>query len=139
VWTLPAYGERALLPRSFRPGCWGQMVASLEHCAHANDPHHPATCQGTDTNFQSQALGADSVSYWAKDASIGLKTINAMSETAAVKPVFRDAFKYRRCLVPADGFDEWKDIGPKQKQAYNFGTLRFRFRLCGIVEPLAST
>jgi putative SOS response-associated peptidase YedK len=60
---------------------------------------------------------------WAKDPSIGLKAINAMSETAALKPVFRDAFKYRRCLIPADGFYEWKAIGPKQKQAYNFGTL----------------
>ncbi len=28
---------------------------------------------------------------------------------------------YRRCLIPADGFYEWKKIGPKQKQAYNFG------------------
>src|SRR5437764_11678094 len=63
------------------------------------------------------------IPYWAKDSSIGLKTINAMSETAALKPVFRDAFKYRRCLIPADGFYEWKTIGPKQKQAYNFGTL----------------
>ena len=63
------------------------------------------------------------IPYGAKDPSIGLKTINAMSETAAVKPVFRDAFKYRRCLIPADGFYEWKNLGPKQKQAYNFGTL----------------
>jgi putative SOS response-associated peptidase YedK len=46
-----------------------------------------------------------------------------MSETAAVKPAFRDAFKCRRCLVPADGFYEWAKIEPKQKQAYNFGTL----------------
>jgi putative SOS response-associated peptidase YedK len=46
------------------------------------------------------------IPYWAKDPSIGLKTINAMSETAALKPVFRDAFKYRRCLIPADGFYE---------------------------------
>jgi hypothetical protein len=37
------------------------MVASLEHCAHANDPNHPATPQGTDKDFQSHALGADSI------------------------------------------------------------------------------
>jgi putative SOS response-associated peptidase YedK len=71
--------------------------------------------------FQPHALGTDSV--LGQGPSIGLKTINAMSETAAVKPVFRDAFKHRRCLIPADGFYEWKKIGPKQKQAYNFGTL----------------
>src|SRR5271157_5751193 len=43
---------------------------------------------------------------WASDASIGFKTINARSETVADKPAFREAFKNRRCLVPADGFYE---------------------------------
>ena len=60
------------------------------------------------------------VPYWAKDQSFGLKTINAMSETAAEKPAFRDALKRRRCLIPADGFYEWKKTRPKEKQAYNF-------------------
>ena len=58
---------------------------------------------------------------WAKESSIGLKTINAMAETAAEKPAFRDAMKLRRCLIPADGFYEWKRLGPKEKQPYNFG------------------
>ena len=58
---------------------------------------------------------------WAKDASIGFKTINAMSETAAEKPAFRDAMKLRRCLIPADGFYEWAELGRKVKQPYNFG------------------
>jgi putative SOS response-associated peptidase YedK len=44
-----------------------------------------------------------------------------MSETAAEKPAFRDAIKRHRCLIPADGFFEWKKIGPKEKQPYNFG------------------
>jgi putative SOS response-associated peptidase YedK len=58
---------------------------------------------------------------WAKDISIGAKTINAVSETAADKPVFRESIKRRRCLIPANGFYEWKQIGPKKKQAYNIG------------------
>jgi putative SOS response-associated peptidase YedK len=52
---------------------------------------------------------------WADDPSIGSRMINARGETAADKPSFRAAFKYRRCIVPADGFYEWqKRNGGKQ-------------------------
>ncbi len=52
---------------------------------------------------------------WAQDPKIGYRMINARSETAAEKPSFRAAFKYRRCIVPADGFYEWKkENGGKQ-------------------------
>lgn len=54
---------------------------------------------------------------WAKDPGIGNRMINARSETVAEKPAFRAAFKKRRCLVPADGFYEWKSEGRK-KQPY---------------------
>jgi len=47
------------------------------------------------------------VPFWAKDAKLGLSTINARAEEAASKPLFREALKRRRCLVPADGFYEW--------------------------------
>lgn len=56
---------------------------------------------------------------WAKDPTIGSRMINARSETAATKPSFRSAVKYRRCLLPTDGFYEWKAIaGQKRKQPY---------------------
>jgi putative SOS response-associated peptidase YedK len=45
---------------------------------------------------------------WAKDPTIGSRLINARAETLAEKPSFRSAYKYRRCLIFADGFFEWQ-------------------------------
>lgn len=59
------------------------------------------------------------VPSWAKDISIGTSAINAVRETAAEKPMFRDALSKRRCLIPADGFYEWKQISSKKKQPYS--------------------
>lgn len=56
---------------------------------------------------------------WAKDVSTSVRAINARAETIAEKPTFRDAFKKRRCLVPATGFYEWKREG-KTKTPYYF-------------------
>jgi len=57
------------------------------------------------------------VPYWAKEVSIGNRMINARSEGVAEKPAFRWSFRKARCLVPADGFYEWKKEG-KVKQPY---------------------
>jgi putative SOS response-associated peptidase YedK len=55
------------------------------------------------------------VPFWAKDTNIGYKMINARMETVATKPSFREALKKRRCLIPADGFYEWRgQKGDKQ-------------------------
>lgn len=52
---------------------------------------------------------------WAKSAEMSAKTINARCETVAEKPSFRAAFRRRRCLIPADGFFEWRsEAGGKQ-------------------------
>lgn len=48
------------------------------------------------------------VPSWAKDPKIGSKMINARAETLAEKNAYKAAFKRRRCLIPADGFYEWK-------------------------------
>jgi putative SOS response-associated peptidase YedK len=58
------------------------------------------------------------VPSWAKDPKIGYTLINARSETASEKPSFRAAFKQRRCLIPADGFYEWKAVGKKKQPMY---------------------
>lgn len=57
------------------------------------------------------------IPYWAKEASIGNRMINARAESVAEKPAYRTSFKNKRCLIPADGFYEWKRMG-KMKQPY---------------------
>lgn len=56
------------------------------------------------------------IPFWAKDRAIGNQMINARGETIASKPAFRAAFKSRRCLIPADGFYEWKKLSATKKQ-----------------------
>lgn len=59
------------------------------------------------------------VPIWARDPSIGNRMINARAETLAEKNSFKSAFRHRRCLVPVDGFYEWKAIpGQPRKQPY---------------------
>jgi putative SOS response-associated peptidase YedK len=58
------------------------------------------------------------VPYWAKDIKVGFSTINAMAETVDSKPVFREAFARRRCIVPVDSFYEWKKLDAITKQPY---------------------
>jgi putative SOS response-associated peptidase YedK len=60
------------------------------------------------------------IPYWAKDPGISYKLINARSETVGSKPAFREAFENRRCLIPADGFYEWKRA-ERVKQPFHFG------------------
>lgn len=51
------------------------------------------------------------IPLWAKDARIGSKMINARADTLATKGAFKSAFRRRRCLIPADGFYEWRKPG----------------------------
>jgi putative SOS response-associated peptidase YedK len=57
------------------------------------------------------------VPFWAKDPKIGNRMINARAETLATKNAYKRALQKRRCIIPADGFYEWKALpGQKQKQ-----------------------
>ena len=56
------------------------------------------------------------IPFWAKDPKIGNRMINARSETLAEKPSFKNAYRRRRCLIPANGFYEWRKVpGSKVK------------------------
>ena len=63
--------------------------------------------QPADTKPEAAMLKWGLVPFWAKDAAIGGRMINARAETVAEKPAFRQAFKRRRCVILADGFYEW--------------------------------
>ncbi|MBS1185829.1 MAG: hypothetical protein H6R09_1430 [Proteobacteria bacterium] len=71
------------------------------------------TGQGRELAFLRWGL----IPSWAKEASIGMRLINARGETLADKPAFRSAYRQRRCLIPADAFYEWKAIAGR-KQPY---------------------
>jgi putative SOS response-associated peptidase YedK len=73
------------------------------------------TADGREMTFYKWGL----VPSWAKDTSIGARLINARSETVEEKPAFRQAFKRRRCIIPADGFYEWQRTGG-MKQPFFF-------------------
>lgn len=60
------------------------------------------------------------VPRWAKDLAFGAKTINARVETVAEKPSFRSSFRSQRCIIPADGYFEWKTTAGEVKQPYYF-------------------
>lgn len=58
------------------------------------------------------------IPFWAKDPKIGSQMINARSETVHEKPAFRQAIKFRRCIIPAGGFYEWLRSGDKKQPYY---------------------
>lgn len=74
------------------------------------------------------------VPAWVKDVKQAPTLVNARVDTLLEKPSFRGAFRSRRCLIPADGFYEWKTIGGKKQPMYfslNEGT---PFALAGLWE-----
>lgn len=74
------------------------------------------------------------VPFWAKDISIGSRMINARAETVAGKPGFRNAFIKRRCLIPADGFYEWKGEKGNKQPYYVFIPSGEPFAFAGLWE-----
>jgi putative SOS response-associated peptidase YedK len=87
-----------------------------------------------DTDRKLAMLRWGLIPAWAKDPAKGAQPINAKAETAAEKPMFRDAFKRRRCLVPADGFYEWKQEGGRKQPVYIHIKDRKPFAFAGLWE-----
>lgn len=71
----------------------------------------------------------------ADDPKIALRLINARTETVVTAAAFRAAYRYRRCLIPVDGFYEWKKLGPAGKQPHAIGMASGRpFTIAGLWE-----
>lgn len=77
-------------------------------------PSQPIAAIPNSPNHQMEFFRWGLIPSWAKDASIGNRMINARAETLAEKPSFKNALKKRRCLIPSDGFYEWK-VSPDGK------------------------
>jgi putative SOS response-associated peptidase YedK len=73
-------------------------------------PSQPVAAIPNDGKHQLDYFIWGLIPSWAKDPSIGNRLINARAETLGEKPSFRTAFRRRRCLIPADGFFEWKAV-----------------------------
>ncbi|MDI2032033.1 SOS response-associated peptidase [Saccharopolyspora sp. TS4A08] len=80
---------------------------------HPRDEAAEADLERTERSIRVMRWGL--VPFWAKDKSIGSRMINAKSETVTSKPAFRSSIKRYRCLVPADGWYEWKREGGRKQ------------------------
>jgi putative SOS response-associated peptidase YedK len=75
-------------------------------------------------------------SGWSPSGAAPLRPINAQAETVATKAMFRDATQRRRCLIPADGFYEWRRLSATDRQAFDIHLRGGRpFYFAGIFGP----
>lgn len=82
-------------------------------------PTQPILAIPNDDKFKVDFFVWGLIPMWAKNPAIGNKMINARAETLAERPAFRGSLKYKRCLILADGFYEWKSVvGRKAKTPY---------------------
>jgi putative SOS response-associated peptidase YedK len=77
------------------------------------------------------------VNSWAIDDSRAYKCINAKAESIERSPTFRGAFYQRRCVVPADGFYEWRGLKRKREPLYIRPADKGLLLFAGLYEALA--
>jgi putative SOS response-associated peptidase YedK len=82
----------------------------LQYRAESKGPDDPIQSQDPAALTRCAPMGTNLIPYWANDPKIAHKTINARGETVDTAPSYRQAFEKRRCLIPADGFYEWKKV-----------------------------
>lgn len=68
----------------------------------------PVICQAPEDGRTCSLMHWGLIPHWAKEPESKYKMINAKAETLSQRPAYRDAYKHRRCLIPANGFYEWQ-------------------------------
>lgn len=84
----------------------GETLGENYNVAPTNDIY--AVVADDDADKRVEAFQWGLLPVWAKDTKVGAKLINARAETLADKPAFKGVFRKHRCLIPMDGFYEWK-------------------------------
>ena len=97
-------------------------------------PTQPVLVIPNNEKFKADFFVWGLIPMWAKDPSIGSRLINARGETVAEKPSFRGSLKYKRCLILADGFYEWKSQPGKKSKTPFFIHMKDRkpFAIAGL-------
>ena len=94
-----------------------------------------ATVREHDGRRSVAALQWGLIPFWAKDATIGRRLINARLDSVAAKPAFREAWQRRRCLIPASGFYEWSEpVGGRKRPHFIRPASEPLFALAGLWE-----
>ena len=96
----------------------GAAVAAPEPCYNLTPGQAVAAVREHDGRRRLDALLWGLIPFWAKDASIGRRLVNARLDSVAAKPAYREAWQRRRCLIPASGFYEWSEPRGGRKRPY---------------------
>ena len=94
-----------------------KIYEKIYHASAFDSPVHPIITNEKTDEFQEAAWGL--IPHWVKDEETAdkmkLMTANARSESVFEKPSFRSAIKSKRCLIPVDGFFEWRNLSGKKR------------------------
>ena len=94
------------------------LVAAVEPRYNLTPGRAVAVVRESEGKRRLGALQWGLIPFWAKDATIGRRLINARLESVAEKPAYREAWQRRRCLIPASGFYEWSEPRAGRKRPY---------------------
>ena len=97
----------------------------------------PVITIGSDRNHHIVGMKWGLVPHWSKEPTVKFSTINARAESLETSPVYKAPLRYQRCLVPADGFYEWKKTPDNSRKIPYYSHLKHE-EIFSFVCPLSS-